>query len=337
MSKRNLLILALLILPLLVLECSTEVIVNTPMNSIPVVYGVIDPWSDNYLLYIAKSAQAEEDVNQVIQYPGLFRPDSVVVKMELWNDSLMLWYTYFHPDTREKLPGLFPNGSGLVMVADRVIPRKVTDDKVDFTYPDFHNLRFFVTSPDFSQPAYARIKYSKPVPILQPYFADQNVRLYGPDRLAIVWPEDTNFKYFDLYFRVRYSEVSDSTRNSSVSFCYSHDVQSSNNQFEVRVEPDRFLSDLANELSRDTLPCEIRHIKDFDIIVAGGDINFEYYLVQERFGSVIYQKPWSNIVNGLGVIALKSESRKNSLRFHPLTMDSIAIGQYTKQFKFVRW
>jgi hypothetical protein len=223
------------------------------------------------------------------------------------------------------------------MESDRIIPRSAKEDTVDITYPDFRTLRFLVTSPDFPLPAYARIEYSKPVAILQPYFADQNVRLYGPDPLVIVWPKDEKFKYFDLYFRVRYSETSDTTRNSSVEFCYTRDIELTSDRYEVRVEPDRFLFLLASELSSDTLPSINRRIKDFDIIVAGGDKNFENYLVQERFGSVIYQKPWTNIVNGLGIIALKSESRKEALMFHQIAIDSLAIGRYTNQYKFVRW
>lgn len=337
MNRRDSLIQSLLILMLLISGCSTELVINSPADSFPVVYGVIDPWSDNYFIYVAKSALPETDVYEVAQQPGYFRPDSVEVRMELWNDSIMLWYSYFHEIKTEKEPGVFSNGSGWAMESDRVIPKTSDSATIHIIYPDFRNLRFFITSPEFSKPAYARIEYVEPIKILRPYLTDHNVSLYSHSPFIINWALNERYKYFDVHFKVHYSEISDTIRYSSVSFCYAMDIGTNSDYYEVRVEPDKFLRLFAEGLSHDTLPCSYRKVHGFDLIVMGGDVNFADYLVQARFGSPVYQKPFTNIVNGLGILALKGESKKVGMTFAQESMDSLALGQYTKQFGFVRW
>lgn len=326
-----------LIFTILLSGCSTDISINDDVGTMPVVYGIIDPWSDANVLYVSKTALIEGNVYQSANQPNFFCPGSVSVRMEMWNDTLLLWYTDFHQIKRDKQPGLFAEGNALVLESDKMLPKRNESDSIAVAYPDFQYFRFVISSPDFLEPAYARIDYARPVSILKPYFSDQNVRLYGPEPLLVSWPVDEHFKYFDLLFNVRYTEITDKVRNSSVSFCYSHDVQAIGDEYEVQVEPDKFLNQLSMALSRDTLSCQKRRLVNFDIVLAAGDANFENYLVQARFESVVYQKPWSNIVNGIGLIALKSQSSKEGLRFHPETIDSLAMGRFTKQFRFVRW
>lgn len=337
MNHRDHIILTLLMLMLVISGCSTEVEVNSPADSLPVVYGVIDPWSDHYSIYVAKSALTDTDILLAAQQPGYFRPDSVKVRMELWNDSIMLWYTDFHEIKTEKEPGLFCNGSGWAMQSDRVIPKVSDSSAIHLIYPVFRNIRFFITSPEFSKPAYARIEYIEPVKILRPYLTDHNVVLYSRAPLTINWAVNERYKYFDVDFRVHYSEISETVRRSSVCFNYAADVATNGAYYEVKLEPERFLSLLAEGLSLDTLPCDYRKIHGFDLIVMGGDVNFLDYLVQARFGSPVYQRSFTNIVNGLGILALKGETRREGLIFAQESMDSLAMGRFTKQFGFVRW
>ena len=325
------------VLILLISACSNDLEVNMPNNSIPVVYGVIDPWADSYMLFISKSVQAETNIYQSVGQPEAFTPDSVQVRMELWNDSVMLWYTYFHQVETVVGPGLFPKGSGLAMKSDRVIPRTGEGDMVDIVFPDFRNLRFFITSPDFQTPAYARVEYSGPFPIIKPSFIDQHVKLYGTEPFVVTWGTNKHLTYFDLYFNIRYSEFSDTTRNSSILFCYTKNIKTITDEYKVIIDPAKFLNAFASGLAMDTLPCIRRRILDFDIIVAGGDDNFDNYVDQARFDSPVYQKPWTNITNGLGVIALNYDSKKVGFRFSQESLDSLALGRYTERFRFVRW
>ncbi len=329
--------LVLLFVSFLFSECSTEINLNNNSGQFPVVYGIIDPWSDSYTLYVTHTAQIDEGIYQAIREPERFCPDSISVRMEMWNDTLLVWYTDFHSEGTEKNPGLFANGNGITMVADRGLPDRNESDTLPVIFPIFKFMRFIISSPEFKVPAYSRIEYSKPVTLLKPYFSDQNVRLYGPEPLTISWPADEHFKYFDLNFQVYYSETKDTIRNSSVTFTYARDVQTTGSEYDLKVSPDRFLALFADKLIQDTTDCSQRHFLGFDIVLAAGDENFENYLVQSRIESPIYQRPWSNITNGLGIIALKSESKKEGFGFHSETLDSLALGKHTKQFRFARW
>ncbi len=327
----------LYILILVASGCSTDLEINSPGGTLPVVYGMIDPWAGQYFIYVAKTGLSETDVYSAARQPGFFRPDSVEVRMELWNDSIMLWYSGFHEIQTDKAPGIFSAGNGWAMESDRVIPKTTDSSTVHIIYPDFRYLRFFINSPEFSQPAYAKIEYAEPIKILRPYLTDHHVTLYGRDQFTISWTRDERYKYFDVFFRVNYSEVSDTVRYSAVSFCYAMDIQTNNDYYEVKLEGERFLRQFAEVLSHDTLPCEYRKMLSFDLSIIGGDGNFQDYLVQARFGSPVYQKSFTNIVNGLGIIALKGESRKFGMIFDQISMDSISTGQITKQFGFLKW
>ncbi len=319
--------------------CSNKVVIHLKNETVPVVHFIFDPFEENYYALVTKSGLSEGSILSDRDSAELFYPNQIDLKLELWNDSVRLWYTTFHEVDANKELGFFPQGSGYLYQADQLIPKKETSFPFLEPYPEFSYFRILLAGEDFTRDAYSRVPFAAYPVITQPHFADQKVRLYGPAPLIIGWESYQNIRYFDFYFLVHYEEV-DRYENSMMKnhqFLYAQDVQLSGERYSLSLDPDHFLKRLAASFPAMNDGINYRKFKSFDAVLVGGDDNFESYLRHQKNGAESSLRPWTNITNGLGVFAIKYKTIKSDFRFHSESKDSLAMGQYTKNLGFVRW
>jgi len=319
--------------------CSNDLEINLHGNTIPVVHFVLDPFEDEYYALITKTGLVDANILLALDSSELFYTSPVDLSLELWNDSVRLWYSEFTPVEAVKNPGLFPEGEGYLYKANQVIPQKESSSGFPDEYPDFVFFRIIINGSDFSETAYSKIKFGEYPEIIQPHFADQKVRFYSLTPLIIAWNSTSTVRYFDLNFRFHYEEVylDGREQDKTVEFNYSKDVQTSSGSYQVIIDSDLFLAKLAKCFPNTLDSVDYRKFDAFDVVIVGGDKNFEEYLAHGRLSAEPTSQSWSNITNGLGIFALKYVVSKKSFRFHQQSKDSLADGKYTRGLGFVRW
>ena len=74
---------------------------------------------------------------------------------------------------------------------------------------------------------------------------------------------------------------------------------------------------------------------DFQIV--GGSMEMKYYIesTAPSEGSLMEKPVYSNITNGIGLFCAVARINVNELLLSPVTIDSIAYGQFTKNLGFL--
>lgn len=329
---------SILFLTVLVLSCSNEFDINQYGEPSPVVYCVLDPFSDEYYATVRKTFPFLHLNTSLDSCINCYSSEEIDISLELWNDTVRLWYTEFDPLENN----LIPSGSNIrngCFKALHTIP--INDSSMEFTdsYPNLKYLRLIIGGAKITNIAYSRVEIYKYPEILKPRLTNQNVRFYGPEPFGLAWQSNEHIRYFDLYFRIYFKELSQAMQISQkyCEFIYSKDIQSEGQHFRLAIKPDLFYSKLAKSINKINDSIINRQFVSFSFFVVGGDNNFEDYMTYQKNETGMSTIPWTNITNGLGVFALKYLIKKEKFGFHQESLDSLAFGQFTSDLGFVNW
>jgi len=329
----------LIILLCLCYSCSNELQVNSENSGLPVIYFILDPFEEVYQATITQLTNNDQQNPFETEVNNLIQPDQLQFTLELWNDSVRLWYTGFHYETIEKVPGVFTDQKAFVMVSDATIPKKDETDEFTDGYPEFSFFRIQLSDPQFNQDAYAKIPFGNYPSLKRPGLTDQNVNLYDQEPFIIEWDEGENVTYYDLYFNLHYSEAlnSGAERITESKFLYATNVQPTGDNYKVYMEGDKYFKRMGEHFPMPEDDVDYRKLISFDIVLVGGDNYFAAYQTFSKLSHDNSFSSYSNISNGMGLFALKYVTKKEFFNFHPITKDSLVNGQYTQNLGFVKW
>jgi len=331
------------VIALISISCEVGFNPNTDADSIPVVYGIIDPDDSLYSIRLTKTFQCTGSTKSCVKQPTVQYFTNPTVELELLTlDGKLL--------NRGELVSMIaaPKESGFFSQDPNII---YGIDRSDFEFENDvgpvitpHHLILKINTSETSLLTYSDVEVRvRPTIIYPRNHNETNFALFDQNMERVTWigfPDLFN----NVVFRVGYFEqLEDSSRMDffDVNFPVDpFDLADANwTLLEYQIDGMKFLKTMKRWFSDKEIPngLQYRKITSLDVLVVSITDNYRLYVnALSRDANVDIREP-SNITNGIGLFALKRTTTSFGHSFNFETMDSIANSQITKNLKFVKW
>ncbi len=307
-------------------SCSNELDSISPsQRAIPVVYSVIEIQRDTLTVRVTKTFSG---LGSALDYARI--EDSVYfpqarVWLEKWNgDILICRAELFKYNLNSRLPGVFaatPNWNYILVksaINEPLFSGTVLNQEYHLTVEIPGNPLIFAKTMAF--PAGR---------LLSPRLTfQQNLFL---DPLDFSWK--TEAPYSELYFRLNYYDIyADTIISRSVNWREFHST-AANDVTKESVFGQAMMKRIAGQVPADR-KVTYRKITSFQVVVVGipADL-YDYRLMNQILPSDQIGFPVTNVVNGIGLFTSQTLTSFD-IQLDLRSRDSIASGQFTRQFNF---
>ncbi len=319
---RNLKVLAAVFLMGLA-SCSTRLDLVNPAEPIPVVYCQMDPTDHTFYLTLTRTFSGDANAYDLARDPDQVFYTQADIRMEGWVGEYKVWETQFKPAGKTKVQGIFPNVPGYCFEAinDHMLTVAIT------------NYRLVVNLPGMASPAYSKIGIVE-VPVVKSKW-DNQISFYNNAAKEIGIEPGLGTAYCDLICVFRYQQMEGVWVNHSDTFLMRRDIS-----FDVG-RTDFFYAELFyKQIAANIKPVNdtiVRKFTSLDLILFAGDIYFRDYVETYVNAGNLDNPPKGNIINGIGLFTMRRFAKKPDMTLDRWALDSLCLGQYTKQLGFVRW
>lgn len=303
-------------------SCSTRLDLLDGAEPIPVVYCQMDPTDHKFSLTLTRGFSGDANAYDLARDAGQVFYDQANICLEGWIGEYKVWETRFKPTGKSKTPGLFPEVPGYCFEAPKDVGITVA----------ITTFRLVVDLPGMASPAFSKIGIVGP-PIVQSKW-DNQISLY-PKMFEIGIAPGPGTAYCDLICVFRYQQLEGNWVNHTDTFLLRRDIN-----FEAGgtdyLYAELFYKQIAANIKpvNDTI---VRKFTSLDLILIAGDIYFRDYVETYVNAGTLDMPPKGNITNGLGLFTMRRSAMKPDMTLDRWTLDSLCLGQYTKQLGFVRW
>lgn len=326
-------------------SCESEFNPNIYSNSVPVVYGLINPDDSLYCIKLLKSFVCEQSFYECAQNEDLQYYDNPSIELEVLDDKGRLLNRgklnpIIHDD---KEPGIFIISPNIIYG----ITRKEIELEVD--RGALRSIRTANLVLKINIPGYPHLVYSESLIRISPNIQSPpaniavDLNFFSEISEKITWWGYTD-DYHEIVYRIHYSEVySDTVLMKMVSLnqtvtqpdskLLSYDV------YTHKVDGSIFLKKLAESFNGNQESTGLKHRKfeSIDIMISSVGQDYIDYVGSINHDSDFEIKETSNIINGLGIFAVKRISYSLGHDFQSQSLDSIANSPTTKHLKFIKW
>jgi hypothetical protein len=332
-------------LTLLTFSCEADFTPYTNADPIPVVYAIINPDDSLYYIRLTKTFQCTSNTNQCAKLPMAQYFDHPTVEFELLTTGgKLLNRGFLEPMVApQKEPGFFSQEPNIIYG----IPRGRFEFEQNHTSLGNSALTCLILkikTTETSHLTYSKVTVGHQARIKNPLdHLEHKFDLFDQRMESITWYGWSN-EFNKVIFRVGYTEyLADTVRNDFFDVDFSvdpADLTINGTVFYVfPVDGQDFLKKIKlwYKDKQEPVGLEYRKITSLDILVVS--INDDYRLYTnalKRDANVDIVEP-SNIINGIGLFAVKRIATSSGHSFIFETMDSIANSQLTKHLKFVKW
>lgn len=303
-------------------SCSTRLDLLNEAEPIPVVYCQINPNDHTFYLTLSRTFSGDANAYELARDTDQVFYSQADIRIEGWINDHKVWETQFKPSGKTKLNGMFPEGPG-------------------YCYESANNGRFtnLVTSfrlvmnlPGMVSPAFSKIGIVE-VPVVQSKW-DNQISFYDPVKEIGIFP-GLGTAYCDLVCVFRYQQMEGTWVNHSDTFLLRRDIS-----FEAGRTDYLYAELFYKQIAANIKPVNetiIRKFTSLDLILYTGDIYFRDYVDTYVNSGNMDNPPKGNITNGLGLFTMRRMAKKPDMTLDRWALDSLCLGQYTKQLGFVRW
>jgi hypothetical protein len=267
------------------------------------------------------------------------------VKVELYvmnANGLFLNKAELHPilvDTERPLNGTFMSSSKVIYSITR------NEIMIDSDFGHKRTVILNISTPEYSKKVYAQSEVKLKQKLINPPERVHGIRLdfFSEFNESIRWtgfPDD----YYEVVLKFNYSdfyENSSSDRSVELDFNIPIEVDPGMTQIEYsyRIYGDLFLQKIAKSFRSVKTPdsLEYRKFRTIDVLVSSSTKDYYDYIYALNNDSDVPVALRSNIVNGLGVFAIKRVVKSTGHILNWNVLDSLANSDYTKSLKFVKW
>lgn len=303
-------------------SCSTRLDLLNEAEPIPVVYCQINPNDHTYYLTLTRTFSGDANAYVLARDSDQVFYSQADIRIEGWIDEFKVWETLFKPSGKSKLPGIFPEGPGYCY--ESANNGRFTNAVTSF--------RLVMNLPGMASPAFSKISIVGP-PIVQSRW-DNQISLY-PRNYEIGIAPGPGSAYCDLVCVFRYQQLEGTWVNHSDTFLLRRDINFEAGRTDY-LYADLFYKQIAANI-KPVNDAIVRKFTSLDLIFYAGDIHFRDYVDTYGNAGNLDLPPKGNITNGLGLFTMRRSTTKPGMTLDRWTLDSLCLGQYTKQLGFVRW
>jgi len=296
-------------------SCEEDVISPVADHTTPVVHCLLNVRDSVHYLRLTKTFSGSADARQMAQNPDSVYFIEAHVYFDLWDKHFVFHTIELEPTTAlQRDPGIFMTQPFLLYKTD--FPLRPGSIRVRIEIPEIETIvigdLYLIGSPGFTAPDPKQKKVLS-------FYEDEPVR--------IIWGGILNVSL--TIIRLNYLEVTD----SSVDTCHLDWVRKSSN---FVIVPEDYL-DFIGSWIKDRPEVNYRKITDIDILISTGNEQYRNYQKYHDWSIDILEKPYSNLVNGYGILAGWGNNELMGYLPNQKFIDSLLVYPKTKYLKFVRW
>ena len=326
-------------------SCEEEFTPNIVVEPIPVVYGIINPDDSIYCVRVTKTFLCDQDVRIGARQPNIQYFTDADVEFELLSmeEELLNRGTLKPLTIDDKSPGLFSQSPNIVYAINRA-HFEFEQDATPLGNPSNAYLLLKIKTSETSLLTYSRVELRRRPRITNPY--DKYPRMFS---LFDQYMEKVNWmgfpdQFHSLILRINYLEqFMDSTGYGQCDIEFPVDplveYAQGPDYLEYSIDGMDFLRKMKIWFNNKPMPrdLEYRKITALTIVVVSINDDYRTYLNSLNQDSDFETREVSNVINGIGLFAVKRIGISSGHSFSPKTMDSIANSSLTRNLKFVKW
>ncbi|MDD4645204.1 MAG: hypothetical protein PHY99_04370 [Bacteroidales bacterium] len=311
----------------LVSSCTTEIDINSENQNVPIVYCVLNS-ADSFQYvrlqktYLVDSKAGETPPDQ----DSVYFSGEIVVNIERLSEGQVVETHRFYPTTEiPKDSGFFPSEKNILYRAKMtIVPNSV------------YRLYIYLGSKEkvlYSEATtLSALKVLNPLPLKQ-----RKISLYDGTNYICQWEPVTNAGIYQVAVRFKYKETAGGvTKTKFIDWPQALASQNAGSDYlSSSISGARFMHILDENLAVEA--GVVRQVIGLDFYIVSGSIEMSYYIqsTSPTEGALMEKPVYNNITNGLGLFATESRVNIPDLILSPVTIDSIAYGQYTKNLGFL--
>jgi hypothetical protein len=328
--------LVLLLVLLLTVTCTEEIDVSTGNPAIPVVYCIFDPRDSVYSVLLTKTFYGERSAQDLARDTDRITLKNAKITLEAWKQGYPVWSTSFQLADYGRDSGFFSSSKGCAFLTKNVLSKTFGYGPIEQLHSIFDDFRLVVSYDNSMEAAIARIEVTSGKPFIT--FPKNNSTPFSLYDLLPYYIEFYSLErlYYELRFRIRYLEHKDTWIECIHEFNYRQNIDVENGKFKQDIDPNKFFSRLAENFP-DSTGVNLRKFVSLDLILYGGSTAIKTFIDSYYSENDHGYKLWNCFLNGIGLFAIKSHTSITDLNIGQVTLDSLALGQYTKELKFSRW
>jgi hypothetical protein len=308
-------------------SCTTEIDINTDNKDVPIVYCVLNSADSFQYVRIQKTYLIDQ---AALEYPpeqdSLLFTGEIVVTMERWSGGKVLETVRFLPTTEiPKDSGFFPSEKNILYKAKAFIVPNQT-----------YRLYIYLGSKEkvlYSETSsLGRLMVIDPLPIQA-----RKISLYAGTNYTCRWQPVTNAGVYQVVIRFNYKEtIGGVTKTKHLDWPQAFASPGTNAEYLSNdISGSRFMHILEDNLVSD--PGIVREAVGLSFQIVSGSMEMKYYIesTAPSEGALMEKPVYSNIYSGIGLFCSVARIDINDMFLSPVTLDSIAYGQYTKALGFL--
>jgi hypothetical protein len=316
-------------------SCSDDLNIISGSESVPVVYCIMDPLDTVYRVLLTRTFAGNRSASDLAQDPDLISFRKANVSLEAWSQGYTVWKTTFVPVLNERDSGLFSSKPGCGFESRDVMLDFFGTRLLGSIDSLFDYLRLVVYYEDNEEPAYSRIPSTNGKPrITSPLHFAKTFNLCDTIPYHIDFYASEQY-YYDLRCKVYYYELTDERVEKSYEFSYLNNIPTQNGIHSQAILPNQFFQRFAERFPKSQEVLQREYIS-CDFIVNKGSKSLKTFMNTYNSDNDHGYELWNCFHNGIGLFALKSYTALTGMKMDQRTLDSLAIGRYSKDLKFKR-
>lgn len=311
----------------MITSCETGIDINSDNQDVPIVYCVLNSADSFQYVRIQKTYLIDQ---AALEYPPdqdsmLFKGE-IVVSLERWSGGKVMETYRFEPTNEiPKDSGFFPYEKNILYKA-----------KVKIVANQIYRLYVYLGSKEnvlYSESSsLGKLFVVDPMPL-----KERKISLYPGTNYTCRWEPVINAGVYQVALLFHYKETSNGeTKLKQLNWPQTFsspgsDVEYLNND----ISGSRFMHVLQENLK----PGDgiVREVVGIDFQIVSGSMEMKYYIesTAPSDGALMEKPVYSNITNGIGLFCSIARINVNELLLSPVTIDSIAYGQFTRSLGFL--
>ena len=313
--NRFLVFLAATFLAFAFVSCNKDLQINDDYKDITIVYGLLNPNDSLSYIRIEKAFLSDGDIYQAAQIPdsNLYSHKLDVV---LYDDDGDAVVTFDTVTIYNKEEGIF---YAPVMQVYYAVTKNLLNDE------DVYTLKIKNPKTGLEQVAKTKLINGQSIKIGYPNYKID----FTKDR-DIEFTTKKNIRLYQVNIRFHYEEININTHDTTKHYvdwlqgAIKSQYLSGGEELESPYSGQGFYDNLENNLSGDDI---IRYVLQVEIILSVADDIFNTYMdINKPSASLVVDRPaFSNITNGYGIVASRSQKLKNTTLSGPSQAKLISI------------
>ena len=316
-------------------SCETELQIEGPGKNMPVIYSIIDPIDSIHYVRVNRVYRGSDGPFFGSQQPDSLCYPGLSPKLELYTPDGWKYREFvFEPVLTEGSESdLFSPMREQLYAYVGDISKLLLDKTV---------LKLNIDNGQGMMAA-GVVRYYEPPKIVTPKQGiDSEYEIYQPYQFIVTLEDPPEFSHYYVIIRMHYSNVFDdgSSNNKFVDKKFELDSQNDTRRREearlkLNIFGDVVFSQYGKEIGV-TKDLRYRIVDEVEVILVTGSKEFFEVIRSQEIASDFGLQSSTNIINGLGVFAVKQTVKVDHIKWGSISLDSLINGRFTKHCKFVK-